>query len=390
MRRSLFAAVALTGVVVTACTGSEDGTPTTTNPPPATTAASAGSAPDPVATTTTTIATAGGTWDRLPDVADGFLTPDLFWLDDRVLVFYEATTEADAVAGMLLDPMTEESTDISDGGLAWRTLSAVGWTGDALLVYGGVNGGAPLGNGLYDPAADDWRRVAAAPVENAATRHTFWTGSHVLTITTDGVPLRYDPADDDWSQGTPNELLAGNDVFAGVWTGSEVVMWGGCDTGAPQCADTASGVDATGGGLAYDPETDEWRVLATSPLARRDRPSAVWTGDEMLVWGGRPAEGAGGAYGAAYDPEDDSWRIIADAPIPPRTLHSTVWTGSEMMVWGGPDAAGAAYNPESDSWRLLPEAPDGRSRHAAVWAGDRMLVFGGWPAGDALVFTPAP
>src|SRR6516165_2750376 len=44
---------------------------------------------------------------------------------------------------------------------------------------------------------------------------------------------------------------------------------------------------------------------------------------------------------------------------PARDRHTAVWTGKEMIVWGGFDAAtyptdGGCYNPATDSWVALP------------------------------------
>lgn len=47
------------------------------------------------------------------------------------------------------------------------------------------------------------------------------------------------------------------------------------------------------------------------PLSSRVDHSAVWTGDEMIVWGGSVAGGAPGFDdGAAYYPTSDSWREL--------------------------------------------------------------------------------
>jgi hypothetical protein len=80
----------------------------------------------------------------------------------------------------------------------------------------------------------------------------------------------------------------------------------------------------------------------------------------------------------------ESWRRLAAAPLSPRVGHSAVWTGSELLIWGGgppgsrPEADGAAYDPAADRWRRLPPAPlAGRLRHAAVWTGSEMLLWGG-------------
>ena len=99
----------------------------------------------------------------------------------------------------------------------------------------------------------------------------------------------------------------------------------------------------------------------------------------------------------------------ADAPmirgqLPPsdapsgREFHTAVWTGSEMIVWGGYSSGhylntGGRYNPSTDSWTATSttNAPAGRDSHTAVWTGSEMIVWGGYdgtlfrtPAGDTI------
>lgn len=70
--------------------------------------------------------------------------------------------------------------------------------------------------------------------------------------------------------------------------------------------------------------------------AERNRHTAVWTGTEMIVWGG---EGSGYVYlntGGRYDPTTDSWTPTSTTNAPAgRYRHTAVWTGTEMIVWGG-------------------------------------------------------
>jgi hypothetical protein len=54
-----------------------------------------------------------------------------------------------------------------------------------------------------------------------------------------------------------------------------------------------------------------WRQLAASPLAARVGHSAVWTGGELLIWGGGPIGARPLADGAAYDPAADRWRRLS-------------------------------------------------------------------------------
>ncbi len=67
-----------------------------------------------------------------------------------------------------------------------------------------------------------------------------------------------------------------------------------------------------------------------------------------------------------------------------RTDHTAVWTGSEMIVWGGVNGmallnTGGRYNPSTDSWTATSttNAPAGRDAHTAVWTGSEMIVWGG-------------
>lgn len=83
----------------------------------------------------------------------------------------------------------------------------------------------------------------------------------------------------------------------------------------------------------------------------------------MLIWGGEANEGTpkqSGTLGdgAAYDPATNLWTPLASAGAPsPRVYQMAVWTGQEMLVWGGcgncnptgegisPLHDGAAYTP---------------------------------------------
>lgn len=159
--------------------------------------------------------------------------------------------------------------------------------------------------------------------------------------------------------------LEGRSTMAAVWTGREMVLWGG---------------EAPGGffsdGAAYDPGTDGWRTLAPSPLSARNAPAVVWTGEEVLLWGGHGADG-GRRDGAAYDPATDTWRPIADAPMASDGGPQAVWTGDEMLVVAGFNGvSAAAYDPKADEWRTIapvPGQPAGPET-SAVWTGDVMII----------------
>ena len=89
--------------------------------------------------------------------------------------------------------------------------------------------------------------------------------------------------------------------------------------------------------------------------------------------------------GGRYDPATDSWTAtnVADAPSP-RDLHTAVWTGSNMIVWGGTGGinfnSGGRYNPATDSWIVMTSIISDhipRYLHTAIWTGTHMIVWGG-------------
>jgi N-acetylneuraminic acid mutarotase len=155
-----------------------------------------------------------------------------------------------------------------------------------------------------------------------------------------------------------------------VWTGSEMITFGGHGSG---------GTAAAGG--RYAPATDTWSSLPVGGPSARYGHVAVWTGSEMIVWGGFSTTGEVND-GSRYNPTTNAWTPVSVVGAPSgRSGATAVWTGIEMIVWGaGPGHA--AYNPATDTWRPLNVvgAPDPiRFGHTAVWTGTRMIIWGGAP-----------
>lgn len=234
----------------------------------------------------------------------------------------------------------------SAGAPAPRFLHTAVWAADQMLVWGGAGCGGPsCGDGAaYDAASDRWTALAGANAPPSRGWHT------------------------------------------AISTGDEMIVWGGEDEGSRQLRQD---------GARYDARRALWQPMSpvAAPAARRYH-SAVWTGTEMLIWGGDRSATAddGLGDGAAYDPATDRWRALSDAGGPaPRWAHTAVWTGKYMIVWGGlgcgRDGAGepvlcgsgGAYDPVADRWKTLPTegAPSPRSGHTAVWTGQQMVIWGG-------------
>src|SRR5207249_2637236 len=93
-----------------------------------------------------------------------------------------------------------------------------------------------------------------------------------------------------------------------------------------------------GGGGRYNPTADSWAAVSTiGQPGSRNGHTAIWTGVEMVIWGGRSGS-TRLADGGQYNPADDAWRpTVTVNAAAARDSHTAVWTGSEMLVWGGFD-----------------------------------------------------
>ncbi|MBX3284499.1 MAG: hypothetical protein KF703_04075, partial [Actinobacteria bacterium] len=84
--------------------------------------------------------------------------------------------------------------------------------------------------------------------------------------------------------------------------------------------------------------------------------AAIWTGSEVIVWGGESDGHRNGlTTGAAYDPKTDSWRTIAPAPgRSGRGYPSTALADHWLVVGGGtktpPGTDVLIYDLETDTW----------------------------------------
>ena len=158
-----------------------------------------------------------------------------------------------------------------------------------------------------------------------------------------------------------------------------MIVWGG-EGGFPCAGDLSSGG-------RYAPGTNSWTPTNIYNVPEpRSSHTAVWTGSEMIVWGGNGQDVFSSTLntGGRYDLATDSWTAtnVADAPSA-RNLHTAVWTGSAMIVCGGTGDcinfnSGGRYNPGTDGWIAMTSiAPYPRYLHTAIWTGTHMIVWGG-------------
>ena len=302
------------------------------------------------------------------------------WTGSEMIVWGGGTYPTYYDTGGRYNPATDTWTATSLTNVpAARTGHTAVWTGSEMIVWGGYGAsGYPNTGGRYDPAANTWTATNTTNAPTGRSGHTaVWTGDEMIVW--GGGPNtggRYNPATDSWIATSTANAPTPRSGHAAVWTGSDMIVWAGSNYSYPYYADT---------GGKYDPVTDSWAAISTSNApSGRTVPSAIWTGSEMIVWGGYFFDIYSGIYsylgtGGRYDPKTDSW-IPASPPLN-GSNPTGIWTGSEMIVWGGGVSnTGLRYSPATDSWISTStiNAPSPRSRHSAVWTGSEMIIWGGW------------
>jgi len=340
----------------------------------------------------------------IPEALAGGCTPDT-WLPDGGMSGIDALSGHTAVwtgtemivwggmsgvatgTGFRYTPATDTWAMVDAAGApSPRSDHTAVWTGTEMIIWGGRSGaGTTLNTGArYNPADGTWTPTNPVGAPTARADHAaVWAGPTYGMIVNGGdIPAsdpsttsRYDPATDSWHSAVVEGVVRFN--HTAVWTGSEMLVWGG-DAGL---------LIPTNTGGRYNPGTNSWTALPTldAPDARYFH-TAVWTGTEMIIWGGDTGSGSPSSTGARYNNAGDFWSALPSTTASPsaRFDHSAVWSGTEMIIWGGFGTIyagdGARYNPGADLWSAIPvvaEAPTARSRHSAVWTGTEMIVWGG-------------
>ena len=251
--------------------------------------------------------------------------------------------------GAAYDPAARKWRVLPAAPIGSRTSHEAVWTGTEMIIWGGFGQCCPIDSvihdpaaGAYDPATDRWHRIGDVPPP--------WSGDDgtAVTIADGGLAMlwrhgrlaAYEATADAWrpvaADSTP-PLLPGNpalplttaDPFAlGVVADGEVFTWTG-KAGELQ-------------GLAWRSSDGTWRRTATLDAQ---------SGATIAAGGPGRIFAAAGQSGRVlqYRIADDRWEELPLPPVPTRSAAVLVWTGSELLFWGGigdegPETDGAIWH----------------------------------------------
>jgi len=307
------------------------------------------------------------------------------WTGTQMLVWGgEQQDKGVTATGGRFDPMLNTWQPISSTRAPGRREGAtVVWTGREMIVWGGREQRGFFNTGSrYDPAADQWTPMSTLVAPSARQRHSaVWTGNRMI-------------------------------VWGGVGADPKARNWGGASDPARLSGVISADQRALNSGGSYDPVRDSWSKISgrEGPGARVGH-TAVWAGNRMIIWGGAAHLDPGAPTldsGGRYDPLEDTWTPTSLRRAPAsRTDAVAVWTGSQMIVWGGSAGAGGQrrflntggrYDPVEDAWAgtSVLDALSGRNPVSALWIGDMVLFWGGFTtemngllSGSAYVPPPA-
>lgn len=283
-----------------------------------------------------------------------------------------------------------------------RMRHAAIWTGSKMIVWGGIGASSSYkaDGAAYEPLTNTWTTIAAPPSGFAGRQdpHAVWTGSKMIVFggRDSSAPRNdvaiYDPATNTWSSGAVSPLTKRwGAAYAWSTTTNELLVWGGYLTNG----NTA----VTNNGAAYSPATDTWTALPPAPIEARGEVNSVWTGTEMIVFGGSRADLSDLVDGARFDPATRAWTKFSapsSSVFAARYNQGYVWTGSAFAAWGGLTTPagtilgnGATYTPMI-GWVGIPEPTDAvlpplARRHlpTVFHAGGKLYVFSGIAAGSS-------
>uniref|UniRef100_UPI003467EF7F SAKe6EEtal n=1 Tax=synthetic construct TaxID=32630 RepID=UPI003467EF7F len=232
----------------------------------------------------------------------------------------------------------------------------------------------------YDPERDEWSLVAPMNTRRSGVGvavldgHIYAVGGYDGHTHLNSVEA-YDPERDEWHMVTPmNTRRSG--VGVAVLNG-HIYAVGGYD-GSPDGHTHLNSVEA------YDPERDEWSLVAPMNTRRSGVGVAVLDGHIYAVGGYDGHTHLNSVE--AYDPERDEWHMVTPMNTRRSGVGVAVLNGHIYAVGGydgSPDGhthlnSVEAYDPERDEWSLVAPMNTRRSGVGVAVLDGHIYAVGGY------------
>lgn len=169
-----------------------------------------------------------------------------------------------------------------------------------------------------------------------------------------------------WRPLPPSPLTGRWDATA-LWTGSEVVLWGGF----------ASVSEALVDGASYHPERRTWTPIPPAPVPARGHQVAHWIDDRLVVW--VDAWSPTLVAGAVYAPGDERWLPVASPPAELSIGGPSIATDDLLFVLARSEHGSVSivsYDPASDHWEALPRPPPAQDELFMIESGGDLYLWG--------------
>ncbi|RLB57235.1 MAG: hypothetical protein DRI90_18155, partial [Deltaproteobacteria bacterium] len=231
------------------------------------------------------------------------------WTGSQMIVWGGTWGLEGMANGARYDPVGESWSPASSlGAPTPRFGHKAAWAGSEMIIWGGRASEDDLldTGGIYDPVLDSWKGMSTAGAPSPRFAHSaVWSGSRLIVwggrggangpYLGDGAI--YDPATDTWLPVTDDGAPKARGYHTGAWTGTHMLVWGGW----PPHDEMSE--PATGG--LYDPGTDSWQATSTCDAPHwSEWHGGVWTGSQLMAWGGRwgSVSQGGAGLGGVYTP----------------------------------------------------------------------------------------
>jgi hypothetical protein len=146
--------------------------------------------------------------------------------------------------------------------------------------------------------------------------------------------------------------------------------------------------------VVLEPSGDAWSAPVTLVEGTAPRLFAVYCAGRSALVLPTPRRQLDGCEIESFLFSGQRWRRITPPPVDVGFLRPQVWTGAELVIWGGAeyfgDPSARAYNPNTDSWRKVDQPPIAYAP-VRLWTGtDVLLYHANETTGDAVSHLTLP